>query len=410
MSCFKVTLIGDTHFGGKEKYDGSELSVPDADLFIGLGDLAEAGDEFEYGTALKWFGNIRKPLTIIRGNHDNNAWVPYARQIINMPDVLESLREPFASARMGLTVWKPMIWEEHREPVLNLPRVSGWGILPAEAQNQIVILKDLADCCYTFEFGGMLFVCLDTSNWRLGDKQMKWLEARVSASEKPVVIAGHHHFLPVNIVFDTCQAHERDFLRRLILGNKKIIAYLCGHAHRDRWWKYGHADIITTRNRTCRSVTFKDGRVASCGLDGKPDFPEPFFPSYMCARTMRPGELCYVSDPKFVNPWGAASAPCLAWLDPGAGEAEVSWSLRLPNDIPGPARKLTFQIRSSGRTRLNVSAPGLSVPVEKELPPCPDGISVDIEIGPLRAGLINAKLSGSGGWGYTAMAVPVTAL
>ena len=407
MPVFKVTLIGDTHLGKKGGYDAGNLKIPDADLIIGMGDLVDEGHEEEYATALRWAKSLKKPFALVKGNHDNGRWNHYARQMC-MPEISKKLAEHSPSDNMGITIWKPMIWEEYHATALNLPRKTLWHQLPVDVQNQIIKLKDLTPGYYTFEAGNMIFICLDASDWQLGKKQMEWLLAQVKAADKPVVLVGHFHFLPVDIVFDNCQIHERDFLRKLLIDNKKIIAYLHGHAHKDRWWKYGHADIVAPRARACRTVTFKDGKVVGSELDGKADAPIPFLPRYLCAQCMHPGDVCYLDDPQFTNPWNSPKTSCLAWLKPDSGkEIELDWSMRLPSDISNIPHSLTFQIRSLGNIRLEVSAPGLKNMVKKEIAPSPEGISVDIEIGPLTAGYIEAKLYSTEGWGYVAMAVPI---
>ena len=405
MSEFRVTMVGDPHIEAAGGYDGSDLAVPPADLIVVLGDWVQVGTDEEYEAALKWVRGLRSPYILIRGNHDNGAWHRAARQVCP-PAVTAQLAAHSPTENMQVVEWKPMIWERVNYPALYLPKATEWGRVPAEVQTYIIKLRDVTPAYYTFEAGRLLFVCVDASDWLLGDEQMRWLEETVEVATKPVVLLTHHHFLPVGNQVDGAQVHERDFLRDFVLRHPRVTACLHGHAHKDRWWKYGNADIIAARNRACRTVTFRDGRVRESILDGRPDSPQAFRPEYLWAQCRRPGQVSYLTDRQFDNQQNSRGTPCLGWL-PQEEEVGLAWSMRLDRDVSATPHRLVVQVRSPADLHLSVSSPGLSQPTERTIPACPDGRRVALDLGPLAAGPTDVRLRCSDGWGYAAIAAAV---
>ncbi len=403
---FKIAMVGDLHFPGPGGYNAKNLKIPHADLIIGMGDWVDWGLDEEYAPAMKWAKGLRAPFILVRGNHDNGAWARHARQVCH-PTMAAQLKAHSSVDRIRMTAWKPMIWEEVRNTAVYFPKQTAWHQVPAEVQPHIALLLDVTPAYFTFEAGGMLFICLDTCNWLLGKNQLRWLEAKVQAARKPIVLAAHHHFLPVGNQFDTCQVHERDFLQKLFLENERIVAFLHGHAHLDCWWKYGGKNILTVRNRAIRTVTFENGRVAASSLDGQPSAAEFFRPRYLCARCPHPGQVTYMNDKRLKNPWDIADTPCLGWLPPEKESVELAWTMRLPSDISTASHELVFQLRNTGPCELRLKAPGLPKPSVKMIKPARAGQVVKLPIGALCAGLIEARLSCSSGWGYAAMAADI---
>lgn len=304
-----------------------------------------------------------------------------------------------------MVLWQPMIWKEIDNPELPLPAPKDWQQLPVKVQGQIIKMRNLNPAYYTFEAGDMFFICLDTSNWLLGVTQMEWLKQQLKNAVKPVVLVGHHHFLPVDIIFDTCQVHERDFLRELVLDDKNnIIAYLHGHAHKDCWWKYGHVDIIAARNRSLRSVTFQDGKVVFCDLDGREDYPVPFQPRYLCAQSFCSARISYLADERFQNPWNNPRTPCLGWHSSDAKNVGIIWSMRLPENISEESYSLSFQIVNQGDCYLTIESPESIKQIKKEIKPNLEGQQITIELGQLFRGYYEVGLNCEEGYGYIAMA------
>jgi len=402
MPKFTVTMVGDTHIQEPGGYDGSDLPVPASDLILGMGDWVSAGTEAEYDQAVAWAKGLDTPFVPVRGNHDNGPWNRHVKGVV--PSVVATQLDAHSTTeQMRVVEWRPNTWQVVDHPILNLPKQTAWHQLPTQVQDHILKLRDVTAGHYRFDAGGMRFLCLDASNWILGKAQMAWTKAQVAKADRPVVIVSHHHALPVGIIFDGAQVHERDFLRQLMLEDNRIVAYLHGHAHMDQWWTYGDVDIIAVRNRACRSVTFENGRVTGSVLDGKTDAPKPFTPRYMCAQCMKPGQVSYMFDAAFTNIWKAADTACLGWLPACDERIELMWSMRLPCDVSPQRHSLAFQVRTQGQAQLTLSAPGLSAPVSQTVPLAPEGRRIAIDIGPLCAGYTEAVLHCDAGWGYAAI-------
>ena len=403
MSVFNITLIGDTHIREEGGYHAEDLIIPSADLMIGMGDLVEFGLDTEYEEALKWHNRLPSPFIAVRGNHDSGSWNKYIKQCVPS-NVKKQLDQHSLVGKSRMFEWTPMIWRKIDMLDFSIPKQSSWNNYPVDVQDNIVKIRDAVPSYYTYQAGGMLFVCLDTSNWLLGEAQMRWLEEQIKTAKLPVVIVAHHHFLPVGVLFDTCQVHERDFLRSLILNNPNITACLHGHAHFDRWWKYGDTDIIVVSNRGCRTVKFENGCVVESVIDGQQDTAQPFIPEYLCAQTFNPGKLTYLTCNKFLNPWDISKTPCFGWLADEAEEVDIKWSMRLPENISEKPHTLSFQIVNEGECCLNVKFPGSDKQVEKKIEPDRYGQKIIIDLGPLSRGYYEAQLTCKNGYGYVAMA------
>lgn len=407
MSELTVSMVGDTHIGTADGFDVDGVDIPVADMVLGMGDWVSTGTDREYERAVQWAKSLPAPFLPVRGNHDNGAWNRHAK-LVCPSEVRSQLAAHSAVERIRMVEWQPNVWQEVSEPILNLPKQQCWHRVPADVQDHIIKLRDVTPGYYGLEAGGLQFLFLDTSDWLLGDPQMRWLEAQVERATKPVVLVAHHHCLPVGIIFDGAQVHERDFLRHLMQPGTKITAYLHGHAHFDRWWQYGDVDVLAVRNRACRTVSFSAGRVAGSVLDGEPDSPEPFVPEYLCAQCPNPGQVAYLHDSELENLWQRPQTACLGWLTPPEGaRVELLWSMRLPGDVSDLPHQLVLQTRSEGELRVTVSAAGMNGPIERVIRAAPGGQRIAVALGPLAAGHTEVRLSCSQGWGYAAIDAPI---
>lgn len=402
MNEFNVALIGDLHIGEPGGYDARTVKIPDTDLTIVLGDLVDHGTDSEYTNALKWIDTLKAPATFVRGNHDNGDWSHHIPKKC-LSEAEKQLDSHRPASRLGAVVWEPLIWRPCEAPILSFPEnTADWNRFPGTIQPDVIKLRDLTPAWYSFAARGLRFICLDTSNWILGKEQLAWLKSEVEKATDPVVIVAHHHCLPVDIRYDCAQIHEREELRALILNHSNVVAYLNGHAHKNCWWQYGNADIITTTWRTCRTLTFRDGRIAKSSLSGRPDTPRPFSPCYLCTQTMTPGKFRIIRNSGFESPWKDVPDSALGWVDGGNETGKLSWTMTLPENLSPETHQLVFQLRNSAPVRLDVSAPGLNTPTIRELPGTGEAIRLAIDIGPLRKGTIRATLTCGSGWGYSA--------
>ncbi len=402
MKKFTVALYGDLHIGSPGEYDAANVSIPDADLALVLGDLVESGKDIEYENALKWIDKLECPAAFVRGNHDNGDWRHYVPERC-LSEAREQLAKHKPQNRIGAVTWEPIIWVPSEKTAIYYPKeTKSWDKFPGRVQDEIVKFRNLTPAYYAFNAGEMRFICLDTSNWLLGDKQIFWLRSELASTSGPVVIVAHHHFLPVDIQYDTAQIHEREELRKIILEHPNIVAYLNGHAHKDCWWKYGNTDVITTTCRASRTITFHDGRIASSMLGLQPDFSRRFKPDYLCTQTMNPGKFRIIFDSGFETPWEDVADAALGWIFDNKEAGQLSWTMTLPEDLSNEPHQLIFQLKNSDMCRLEVSAPGLDTPVIREVPGADEPQKLTIDIGSLKKGLVKATLECGPGWGYVA--------
>lgn len=403
MNEFKVTLIGDLHIEHGNGYSADELNIPQADLAIILGDFVQTGRNDEYVRAVKWAKKLKIPAVFVRGNHDNGDWGRYVPDLC-IENIRDQLKKNYCPSRSDIVIWRPNIFEKSPETILLFSKNSTkWSRIPGNIQDEVIKRKNTSPAYYFFDAGGLRFICLDTSDWLLGKEQIQWLESQLAKAPGPVVLVGHHHFLPVGTDVDGAQVHEREFLRSIVLNNSKIIAYLCAHAHKDRWWRYGDTDIITTRLRTCRTVTFRDGRIIGSVLDGKPDSPETFHLDYMSTHTLMPGKFTTIGNSEFKNPWDTSNIACFGWANDRNEESELNWTMTLPEDISPENHSILFQLKNSAPCSIIVNAPGLKSEIIKDISPdTGQAHTVSVDIGPLKKGLIRARMICGEGWGYTA--------
>lgn len=406
MSGFKVAMIGDPHLtkrgpGGTLK----KLVVPEADLILILGDWVTYGPVEEYKEAVAWAKSLKAPLLFVRGNHDNGLWHHHVRQVCE-PSVADKL-ESFSSVdNMRMVLWKPHSFEVIDHTILYLEKKSPWNDILAQApsraeeQRHVIKLRDMTRAYYAHEAGGLLFLCLDIESQNVGTEQLQWLESQIRSATKPVVLVGHQSFLPVNHHTDSGPPFEQGILQKLILESPRIIAYLHAHVHFDQWWKYGHVDVICGDAGSCRMVEFSDGKVVGCTLDGRPDTPKPFTPKHLAGQPVQPGRVVTIMDTQFEDPWGRAETQCLGWLPREEEPAEIVWTQLLDADISPAPHRLLFRIRNQRSCQLRVTAPGLDGPAQSTVAACESGQEVSVDIGALSAGLIEARLSSTEGWGY----------
>jgi len=407
MSDFRVLMVGDTHIEAPGGYDARDLlNGSGADQVFQVGDWVQHGRESEYEVATAWARQWDAPFALVRGNHDSGRWNRHARRACPGP-IAAALDAHGRDEQMAMLEWRPLVWLPVGAPAVKLARTDDWSQVPATIQPHIVKLRDLTPGYYTLDRGDMRFVCLDTSNWLLGDEQVRWVTAQVASASCPVVIVAHHHCVPVGIQFDAAQVDERDALRKLILDNKHVVAYLHGHAHLDRWWRYGHTDIVAVRARAYRTVTFRDGRVAASVLDGQPDTPQPFVPRYLSGRCPHPGRVTYAQVSDFTNPWELEGTPCFAWTSTESGDVELQWSMRVPADVCAAPQRLRMQVRCEGATCVEVTSPDRDQPATTEVGPCPDGRVVELDLGSLASGYTDVRFTCRDGWGLVAITAPL---
>lgn len=107
------------------------------------------------------------------------------------------------------------------------------------------------DRYYARDFGAYTFVGLDSAEpdvneGHIGREQMGWLESQLEGTDKPAILALHHHVLPVpytgrerNILLDS-----GELLRLITTQGVKLV--LTGHKHQPWAWRVNDSVIATT--------------------------------------------------------------------------------------------------------------------------------------------------------------------
>lgn len=393
-----VAVVGDVHFSAAQNPHAATIEIPNTTVLIGIGDWVQNGTNDEYRVAVEWTKGIKRPMHLIRGNHDNGHWRPHAQTVV--PGHVAEQWHP--ENDFGVVEWKPGIWVERREPVIAFPERDPW---PGSGQRQERIIKqrDLALHYYVDDIDGVRFIFLDTSNWQLGQRQLAWLRAQTSGHTLPIVLVMHHHVLPVGTSLDETQLHERDVIRQLLIDTPSIIACIHGHAHHDAWFRYGHVDMISVGANCCRTVTVDGGRISAVTGPAGIQPPQPFTPSYIIAQCPEPGSLCWVIDDDKPSYWTPYPGGNFGWYITDGREIEIRWTMRLPTHHSDDEHELRIQLTSVSRTRITAHSPTFSQPRVTDVRPQPTGSVISISLGPLYAGHYDIRLQCSEGWGHAAV-------
>lgn len=174
------TLLGmNTENSLKLIVDRVVEEVPEIDLVIATGDIAQDSSVQAYRNFLDFVRPLQAPMRWIPGNHDS--------------------RENMAEAGQGL---------DHAEPVYEL---GDWVIILLDSivpgrvygnldENQLTLLKDTLD----------------------------------ANQDRHVLIAFHHHPVPMESRWiDQIGVRNREHFQALVNGYDNIRAVVCGHVHQD---------------------------------------------------------------------------------------------------------------------------------------------------------------------------------
>ncbi len=209
---FTFAVVGDTHFTQPEFLPDPDLSAAalrplDADQYIQnvdyvlapmmdalkaedpafivmTGDLVEGQGDLgraEMQAGLDFFTSYGIPLLLARGNHDR-------------PEAFAEVVLPYLS------------------------RGLGW---------------DVEEAHYFTDVAGCRLVLLDTTTWKSGGEQHRWLEGLLNQSRsidiERTFLFGHHPIWPVARAFFT----DFDFYREMpgLLERYPVDAFFCGHTH-----------------------------------------------------------------------------------------------------------------------------------------------------------------------------------
>jgi len=158
--------------------------VPDA--VVVTGDLTDGNDPREYDLAREILGRLSMPVYVIPGNHDGS----------------------FALAQA----------------------MKGYPGIKA--------VNEGSKLHYTAKIGELQLIALDSSipgkpYGQIGEDQLLWLEAALSANIAPTLIAVHHPPIQTGMRFmDSIGLKDADALATVVERHAHVKRIMCGHAHR----------------------------------------------------------------------------------------------------------------------------------------------------------------------------------
>ena len=201
-----------------------ELRVLDPDLVLVSGDLTSYGawDQGQLRGVKRWLDSMDASYVALPGNHDLGASVDrgFKFPVIEYYESVEWSRTNFAR-----------VFEQ--QPVVS-KLVGGVEVIA-------VALRD-----------------------RDPDGALDQLEAVLSGSEGPALVAGHYPISPVrecgvlaNFGSEGFIGSALERLRSLVLGSERVAAYLCGHVHA--------ASVLPLSDRVLQFSAGALGPGPSCG-------------------------------------------------------------------------------------------------------------------------------------------------
>jgi 3',5'-cyclic AMP phosphodiesterase CpdA len=213
----QIAVLSDVHIPGnnlplKERALQAVNSWSDVDLVVVTGDIvATGGSAEEYASAKAFFSKLDKPLRMVGGNHDYIYPDSYPRN----PATGHTLKEPSP---------------EHRYAKLERFKKT-WG------------LKELF---YSERLGNYLLVFLTpdelvSNNYaQMTDRQLHWLRDELERNKKlPTIVFFHaplagtykSRYIAKTTTPDSYNAEPAGKIRDILLKNKQVILWVCGHLH-----------------------------------------------------------------------------------------------------------------------------------------------------------------------------------
>lgn len=183
QACFRVS---ETNMLAERAVHGL-LSLPQRpDAVVVTGDLANDDDPREYRMAREILGRLPMPVYIIPGNHDSSAGLGAAFADFDYVSHAAAREKFFYSARIG-----------------DLTLVALDSSVPGKPYG------------------------------RVGDAQLEWLDAQLSNTSGPVLVAVHHPPIATGMQFmDTIGLKDADEFGAVIQRHPHVLRIMCGHVHR----------------------------------------------------------------------------------------------------------------------------------------------------------------------------------
>ena len=182
LACYRVS---ETNMLAARAIDALNALTPQPDAIVITGDLADTPNEVEYAGVQRLVNRLKAPVYVIPGNHDSSAL----------------MRET----------------------------LTGVGPINEGSADKIH---------YAVTIGEVRLIALDTSvagvpHGTLGEAQLAWLDARLSESDMPTLIAMHHPPATTGIRhMDGIGLTDTADFAEVIARHSHVERVMCGHVHR----------------------------------------------------------------------------------------------------------------------------------------------------------------------------------
>lgn len=213
---------------------------PKPDAVVITGDLADKPDPHEYEGVQRLVNRLKVPVYVIPGNHDSTRMM---REIL-----------------------------------------TGVGPINQGAGDKIH---------YAVEIGGLRLVALDTSvggppHGTLGDAQLDWLDATLSANNMPTLIAMHHPPAVTGLKhMDGIGLTDSAAFTEIVARHPHVERIMCGHVHRT---------IITSVGGRVMTLAPSTGHQVNLDLSDRDDgqfIMEP--PAFFLHQQMETGVVSHLA-------------------------------------------------------------------------------------------------------------------
>jgi len=210
------------------------------DLFVLNGDLTDGHSEktvilSELSELFEILKELDIPIIINKGNHDSATWFAYEEKL---PDYVTD--SDWNKAISGVT-----------------KRVEqGYGYLDFEKQKIRAIYLNTSDIVNETDKDGRMTARCRQWCLGIGDNQINWLKSALSDCPCDYSVIFFSHYIPFG---EKVENGEKvwDIIRKF---NKKILAYMYGHKHRDFAEEKDGITCICTKDMMNAQVTADDGR------------------------------------------------------------------------------------------------------------------------------------------------------
>ncbi|MBU1105735.1 MAG: metallophosphoesterase [Candidatus Riflebacteria bacterium] len=236
---YTITVLGDPHLPGKnikakEKLIETLNTWKDTDLVVAVGDVCETtGTSEEYKFAKEYFSKLKKPLSLINGNHD---------YVFSKSD----------------GSWHPEMAPTRER---------------SEKLNRFMQTFDMKELYYSKIVGNyhLIFLSLDSLDTKyyaeLSEKQLQWFDWQLyQHKNKPTIVFCHAPLwwkilTKIKPGISNFTIQPMDAIKAILKKHKQVFMWVAGHVHMGAENKYSRG-FLNVYNRRIFNIN-------NCDLNGR---------------------------------------------------------------------------------------------------------------------------------------------